>query len=391
MICLQKVILWNIKSRSSVTLHMADSRLFTPVTIPARTGSGLELRNRVVVPPMCQYAVEQRDGVPGQWQQVHLGSLALGGYSMIITEATAISPEGRISDKDTGLWNDEQVQAWKPITSFVKSQGTAIGVQLGHAGAKASTYGAWAELIAEGKDGSIPESEGGWQALTSSPSELYGLKPAAEMSVEQIAASVQDWAEAARRADEAGFDMIQIHAAHGYLIHQFLSPLSNQRTDQYGGSWENRTRYAREVVQAVLAAWPKDKVLGIRFSGEDWVQGGWDIAQTVKLAEEFYELGVTTFDLSSGGLGAFHGPRGAGYQVPLAQAVKNALPEQAFVTAVGSITDAVQAEHVLVSGQADGVSIGRAALGDPQWANRAAKRLGAPLSFPSPYWRGYWA
>lgn len=369
---------------------MPQSKLFSPVTIPTREGEGLTLRNRVVLPPMCQYIIDKQDGVPTPWHLVHLGSMANGGFSLVIAEATAVAPEGRISDRDAGLWNDEQVQAWKPVTEYIRSKGAAAGVQLAHAGAKASTYGWLEDLEAEGKLGSLSEADGGWQTYTSSPSELYGLRPATQMTIEQIRASVQDWAAAAQRADEAGFDMIQIHAAHGYLIHQFLSPLSNQRTDEFGGSWENRTRYVREIIQTVLAVWPKDKALGIRFSGEDWVEGGWRIADTVKLAEEMYTYGVRAFDLSSAGIGPFAGPSGPGYQVALAQAVKAALPQDAFITAVGVITDAAQAEQILVTGQADGVSIGRAALGDPQWPNRAATTLGATKSYPAQYWRGRW-
>lgn len=309
---------------------------------------------------------------------------------MVIAEATAVVPEGRISDLDVGLWNQEQVQAWKPITEFIHSQGAAAGVQLNHAGAKAGTYGWLKELEEAGKVGSLSEEEGGWETVSSSPSDVFGLKLAAEMTVEQIADSVKDWAAAAVRADEAGFDLIQIHAAHGYLIHQFLSPLSNKRTDEYGGSWENRTRYVREIVAAIAEVWPQEKALGIRISAEDWVAEGWNIEQTVRLAKELYSLGVRAFDLSSAGIGGYFGPTGPGYQVPLAQAVKSALPQDAFVTAVGAITEAVQAEQILVNEQADGVSIGRAALGDPQWANRAAQQLGASKANPPQYWRARW-
>lgn len=369
---------------------MPQSKLFTPVTIPTKAGKGLQLRNRVVLPPMCQYVIDKQDGVPTTWQLAHLGSMAHGGFSLVIAEATAVAAEGRISDRDAGLWNDQQVAAWKPITEYIRSHGAAAGVQLAHAGVKASTYGWLKELEDQGKVGSLSAEDGGWETFTSSAEDLYGLNPGTEMTAEQIASSVQDWAEAAKRADAAGFDLIQIHAAHGYLIHQFLSPLSNKRTDQYGGNFENRTRYLREIVQAIVKVWPEHKALGIRFSGEDWVEGGWRIADTVKIASELYEYGVRAFDLSSAGIGAFHGPTGPGYQVPLAQAVKQALPADAFVTAVGVITDAVQAEQILVTGQADGVSVGRAALGDPQWPNRAAQQLGAQKSHPPQYWRGRW-
>lgn len=369
---------------------MTQSKLFTPVTIPTRRGAGLTLRNRAVLAPMCQYAVDARDGVPVSWQLVHLGSMAHGGFGLLHTEATAIAPEGRISEKDAGIWNLEQETAWAKVVDYVHSHDTKISMQLAHAGAKASTY-AWLPAQAERKDvGSLPESAGGWQTLSSSDTDIYELAPAQEMSREDIQLSIQQWAAAAQRADIAGFDAIQIHGAHGYLIHQFLSPLSNQRSDEYGGSYENRTRYLKEVLAAISEVWPEDKVLGIRLSGEDWVPEGWGIAQTVQLTGELYALGVRSFDLSSAGIGRYHGPSGPGYQIPLATAVKQALPQDAFVTAVGGITQPLQAEQILVSGQADGVSIGRAALGDPQWVNRAAGVLGAPRANPPQYWRGRW-
>lgn len=350
----------------------------------------MTLANRVTLAPMCQYAIPARDGVPVTWQLVHLGSMAHGGFALLHTEATAISPEGRISDQDAGIWNTEQEQAWAKVVDYVHQHGTKISIQLAHAGAKASTY-PWLPAQNEAKQvGSIPLDEGGWQTITSADSELYQLAPAQEMSTEQIQQSLRSWAAAAQRAHEAGFDAIQIHAAHGYLIHQFLSPLSNSRTDEYGGSYANRTRYLKEVVAAIAEVWPAEKVLAIRLSGEDWVSEGWRIADTVQLAGELYEQGVRAFDISSAGIGAFHGPSGPGYQVPLATAVKEALPDDAFVTAVGGITHPLQAEQIIVTGQADGVSIGRAALGDPQWANRAAEQLGAPRSNPQQYWRGRW-
>ncbi|MCW4463900.1 tRNA-dihydrouridine synthase [Glutamicibacter sp. MNS18] len=369
---------------------MAQSKLFSPVTIPTRRGDGLTLRNRAVLAPMCQYAVEARDGIPHSWQLVHLGSMAHGGFSLLHTEATAVAAEGRISDKDVGIWNTEQEQAWAGIVDYVHGHGARISIQLAHAGAKASTYAWLPGEAGQGRSGSIPRSDGGWQTVTSSDSELYGLAPAESMTREQIQRSLRDWAAAAQRADQAGFDAIQIHGAHGYLIHQFLSPLSNRRTDEYGGSYENRTRYLKEALAAISEVWPAQKVLGIRLSGEDWVQGGWGIAETVRLAGELYDQGIRAFDLSSAGIGPFRGPSGPGYQIPLAAAVKQSLPADAFVTAVGGITQAVQAEQVLVTGQADGVSIGRAALGDPQWANRAAERLGAEKAYPPHYWRGRW-
>ncbi|WP_372699846.1 NADH:flavin oxidoreductase/NADH oxidase [Arthrobacter sp. JSM 101049] len=369
---------------------MDVTRLFEPVTLSTPEGPGLDLRNRTVLAPMCEYSVTAKDGIPHAWHMVHLGARAVGGFGLVYTEATAVSPEGRISDQDTGIWNDAQRDAWAPIVDFIHSQGAAAGIQLAHAGAKASTYPA----LPGAARGTVPAAEGGWQTLAPSVTDAHGLDAPAEMTVEQIQASVRDWADAARRADEAGFDVAQLHAAHGYLIHQFLSPLTNHRTDQYGGSFENRTRYAREVIAAVREVWPAHKVLGLRISGEDWVEGGWRIADTVRFAGQARELGASTFDLSSGGIGAFHGPSGPGYQVSLATAVKEALAgTDAFVTAVGMITEPAQAEHILVTGQADGVSIGRAALVEPYWPAIAARDLGigrdenprAPQ-----YWRAAW-
>ncbi|MGP5164028.1 NADH:flavin oxidoreductase/NADH oxidase [Arthrobacter rhombi] len=366
-------------------------RLFEPVTLHASAGPGLKLRNRAVLAPMCQYSVTAKDGIPHAWHQVHLGSRAVGGFGLVFTEATAVSPEGRISDQDTGIWNDAQRDAWAPIVDFIHAHGAAAGIQLAHAGAKASTYPA---LPAAAGRGTIPVTEGGWSTVAPSVTDVHGLDAPTKMTVEQIRSSLEDWTAAARRADEAGFDVIQLHGAHGYLIHQFLSPLTNQRTDEYGGSFENRTRYAREVIAAVRAVWPAEKVLGIRLSGEDWVSGGWRIADTVRFVRETRELGVSAFDLSSGGIGAFHGPSGPGYQVGLATAVKEALTgTDSFVSAVGMITTAQQAEQLLVSGQADGVSIGRAALVEPYWPAIAARDLGMDreaIPRPPQYFRAGW-
>lgn len=368
--------------------------LFEPATLTTPDGSGLSLRNRTALAPMCQYSVTAKDGIPHSWHLMHLGARAAGGFGIVYTEATAVVPEGRISDQDTGLWNDAQRDAWAPIVDFIHSQGAAAGIQLGHAGAKASTYPWLPEAAASGARGSIPADEGGWETVGPSPTEIHELASPRGMTVEEIAESVRSWAEAARRADAAGFDVVQLHAAHGYLIHQFLSPLTNQRTDAYGGSFENRTRYAREVIAAVREVWPEHKALAIRLSGEDWVDGGWRIADTVRLVREARELGVTVFDLSSGGIGAFHGPSGPGYQVPLATAVREALEgTDSFVTAVGLIRDAAHAEDVLAEGRADGISIGRAALVQPQWPAQAAKELGVGRDNnprADQYWRADW-
>ncbi|ASN40586.1 tRNA-dihydrouridine synthase [Paeniglutamicibacter terrestris] len=368
------------------------SKLFAPVQLTTPQGPGLKLRNRTVLAPMCQYSVTNRDGVPHAWHLSHLGARAAGGFGLVITEAAAITAQGRISDHDAGIWNDTQTHAWAPIVDFIHSQGAAAGIQLAHAGAKASTYAWLPQAAADGKVGSISAQDGGWETTGPSETDVFGLVSPAAMSVEQIKVSIQDWADAARRADEAGFDLVQLHGAHGYLIHQFLSPLTNTRTDEYGGSYENRTRYAREVIGAVRAAWPDHKPLAIRFSGDDWVEGGWRIEDTARFAAEAYALGVTAFDLSSAGIGKYYGPTGPGFQVPLATAVKHAVPD-AFVTAVGMINDASQAEQVLVMGAADGVSIGRAALKNPNWPAAAAAELGAAqdeVPFAAQYWRAHW-
>lgn len=382
-------------------LPIIVSQLFTEAVLSAPSGQ-LTLRNRTFLAPMCMYSVDARDGVPTAWHQAHLGARAAGGFGMVITEATAVVPEGRISPEDLGLWNDEQVEAFKPITAFIKSQGAAAGVQLAHAGGKASTYGWLPRWVDQGLTGSVPVADGGWVTVAPSVTSIHGLAESHELTVDEIQESVASWAAAARRADEAGFDFIQIHAAHGYLVHQFLSPLSNTRTDSYGGSYEGRTRYLREVVAAVREVWPADKPLGVRFSGSDWVEGGWTIEETARLAVELRAEGVTVFDLSSGGIGAYHGPTGPGYQIALAAQVKKALAadaeergveNDAFVSAVGMINEAQQAEQVLVNGQADGVSIARAALKEPNWPALAARSLGEPLDktpFAPQYWRAHW-
>ena len=371
-------------------MQLYVSKLFEPATLTTPDGTGLQLRNRTVLAPMCQYSVTARDGVPTDWHLVHLGARAAGGFGLVVAEATAVVPEGRISDRDAGLWNDAQRHAWKPIVDFAHEQGAAIGVQLAHAGAKASTY-PWLPGQAEG---SIPVDEGGWETVGPSTTDIFGLARPHAMDVDEIRASVESWADAARRADEAGFDVVQIHAAHGYLIHQFLSPLTNHREDAYGGSYENRTRYAREVIAAVRAAWPDHKPLAIRLSGDDWVEGGWRLADTLRFVREARELGVTAFDLSSAGIGSYHGPSGPGFQVPLAAAVREALEgTDSFVTAVGLLTDPAQAEHVVVTGQADGVSVGRAALKDAHWPANAAKTLGVARDGnprADQYWRAAW-
>jgi len=375
-------------------------RLFSPVTIPAPEGPGLTLRNRAALSPMCMYSVTARDGVPTDWHLAHLGARAAGGFGLVWTEATAVAPEGRISFQDTGLWNDAQADAWRRITDFAHERGAAAGVQLAHAGAKASTY-PWLPEFAgagpSGRGGSVPPAEGGWQSVSSSDGAAFDLAPAHPLTEDEIRASIEAWADAALRADRAGFDAIQLHAAHGYLIHQFLSPLANRREDAWGGSFENRTRYALEVARAVRAVWPAHKPLAVRLSGTDWADGGWTLDESRRLARLLWDAGVTAFDVSSGGIGSGVPQPLPGYQTPLAAGVREELAgltlggRPAFVTAVGLITAPQQAAHVVATGQADGVSIGRAALTDPHWALAAAAALGAEVPAPAQYWRARWS
>ena len=353
--------------------------------------NGVPVRNRLILPPMCMYSCEARDGVPHGWHFQHLGARAAGGFGIVVAEATAVTPEGRISPWDTGLWNDAQRDAWAPIAAYIASEGALPAIQLGHAGAKASTVpmhpGVPAgEPILEGPDS--------WECLSPSGEQANSLPARVRaMTEEDIAATVQAFADAARRADEAGFAAVQLHAAHGYLIHQFLSPLTNTRTDGWGGDFEGRTRFLRAIVAAVREAWPAEKVLGVRISGSDWVDQGWSIEETVRLARILEDEGVHWFDVSSGGLGdEFHGPRGPGYQVPLARAVKEGTRRTA-VSAVGSLTTPQEVEEVLASGAADGVCVGRAALADPNWPVEAALALGArPRDAPMArqYFRATW-
>jgi 2,4-dienoyl-CoA reductase-like NADH-dependent reductase (Old Yellow Enzyme family) len=339
---------------------------------------GLELRNRIFVSPMCQYSAV--DGMPDDWHLVHLGSRAVGGAALVIAEATAVSPEGRISPDDTGIWNDEQADAWARIARFVRDQGAAAGVQLAHAGRKASTHSPWKG------HGSVPAAEGGWETLAPSAVAFGRYAPPREMDEREIEKVVEDFATAAERAREAGFQTVELHMAHGYLLHQFLSPLSNHRTDEYGGSLENRARLPLRVARVVRERWPEDLPLLVRVSGTDWVEGGWDVEQTVQLARWLRDEGVDLIDCSSGGLvPAAEIPVRPGYQVPIAQAVREraGLP----TAAVGLITEPEQAEEIVASGRADAVMLARALLRDPYWPLHAARALGAEVPWPVQYER----
>jgi 2,4-dienoyl-CoA reductase-like NADH-dependent reductase (Old Yellow Enzyme family) len=340
----------------------------------------LEFGNRVFVSPMCEYS--SVDGYANDWHLVHLGSRAVGGAGLVLTEATAVLPEGRISPHDLGIWKDEHVDFLKRIVSFIHEQGSVAGVQLAHAGRKASTRRPW-----EG-DGVVPESEGGWQnVMAPSAIQFADNYPTPQaLTVDGIQQVVRAFADAARRACDAGFRVIEIHAAHGYLIHEFLSPLSNHRDDTYGGSFENRTRLIREIVTAVRSSWPKGAPLFVRISATDWVEGGWDLEQSIELARSLKQLGVDLIDCSSGGT-VPHAkiPAGPGYQTPFAQRIRH--ETEILTGAVGMITSPVQAEQIIGTGQADAIVIAREFLRDPYWPLHAAKELGQSISWPVQYLR----
>jgi 2,4-dienoyl-CoA reductase-like NADH-dependent reductase (Old Yellow Enzyme family) len=349
------------------------SALFTPITLRDTV-----VRNRLWVAPLCQYSVDKRDGVPTDWHLVHLGSFAIGGAGLVMTEATAVNPVGRISPEDTGIWNDEQVAAWRRITDFIHSQGAVAGIQLAHAGRKASNWRPWS-----GRTGTVPESEGGWQTVAPSAIAFEGYDAPHELALDEIQGIVADFAAAAARAVRAGFDLVEIHAAHGYLIHQFLSPLSNQRDDAYGGSLENRMRLLLEVVRAVRQELGESVPVLVRFSATDWAEGGWDREQTAVAASAAREAGADLFDISTGGLlGSVHVPVGPGFQVPFAEFVGG--EAHVPVSAVGLITQAAQAEEIVASGRADVVTMGRELMRDPHFAWRAAAELGVDLDYYPP-------
>lgn len=349
---------------------MKQPHLFTPLAL-----RGVTLRNRIAMSPMCQYSAE--DGFATEWHLVHLGSRAAGGAGLIIVEATAVAPEGRITPGDLGLWDGRHAEKLKEIARFIQAQGATPGIQLAHAGRKASTRRPW-----EGGGPILPHEPGGWQTVAPSPLPFAdGYPEPHALSVDEIGSIVAAFAAAARRAVEAGFQIVEVHGAHGYLIHQFLSPVSNQRTDAYGGPFERRIRLLIEVVEAVRAVLPDDLPLFVRLSATDWLpEGGWDLDQTVELAKLLAERGVDLIDTSSGGnVPDAQIPVGPGYQVPFAERIRE---EAGIATgAVGLITEAEQAEAILAEGKADLVLLGRELLRDPHWPLRAAKELGASLSY----------
>lgn len=350
-----------------------------PQLFDALSIRSLTIPNRVFVSPMCEYS--SADGFANDWHLVHLGSRAVGGAGLVLTEATAVVPEGRISPQDLGIWQDAHVEPLARIVRFIHEQGSVAGIQLAHAGRKASTHRPWSG------HGAVPVAEGGWEVVAPSAVGFAANYPMPRaLSRDEVAGVTRAFADAARRAREAGFRVAEVHAAHGYLLHEFLSPLSNHRQDDYGGSFENRTRLLREVTAAVRAEWPEGMPVFVRISATDWVDGGWDVEQSVQVARDLKALGVDLIDCSSGGnVADAKIPVGPGYQVPFAERIRR---EAGILTgAVGLITDPAQAEGIVSAGQADAVLIARELLRDPYFPLRAARELGQDVSWPAQYLR----
>lgn len=351
------------------------SILFSPLKI-----NSLEFRNRIAVSPMCTYS--STNGFASDWHLVHLGSRAMGGAGLVMTEATAISPEGRISPDDLGIWQDEHIKNLAKITSFIEQHGAIPGIQLAHAGRKASTSSEW-----KGGGSFLLPEQGGWDVVAPSPlpfSEYSGIPH--ELTKGDIQLIISQFALAARRSLIAGFKVVEIHAAHGYLIHQFLSPLTNLRTDEYGGSFENRIRFLLEVIDAVQKVWNPDYPLFVRISATDWVDEGWDLSQSARLSSLLKDKGVDLMDVSSGGSVAdVKIPVGYGYQLPFASYIRK--EADMMVGAVGMIVNAVQAETILRNNDADLLFMGRQLLRDPYFPLHAAKELGEPITWPVQYRR----
>lgn len=348
--------------------------LFSPFKL-----RGVTFRNRIGMSPMCQYSAE--DGLANDWHLVHLGSRAVGGAGLIIVEATAVEPRGRISPHDLGLWSDDHIDPLSRITNFIKEHGAVPGIQLAHAGRKAGVHRPWESGRPLGPD------EGGWKRIAPSaiPFDEDWPQPAA-MDDDDITSVIQAFADAARRALAAGFQVIEIHAAHGYLLHQFLSPLSNFRTDRYGGGFVGRTRLLKEVVKAVREVWPDSLPLLVRISATDWVEGGWDLEQSVELSRMLHAHGVDMIDCSSGGLlPRVSMPLGPGYQTEFADRIRAGAGVP--TAAVGLITSPEQADHIIRTGQADMVLLGREFLREPYWPLQAAHALGQEIDWPVQYLR----
>ena len=350
------------------------SNLFEPLAL-----RGITLKNRIVVSPMCQYSAV--DGFATDWHLVHLGGRAVGGAALIIQEATAVSPEGRISPEDLGLWKDEHVPMLRRINEFIVSQGSVPGVQLAHAGRKASTFSPWTG------EGAVPENAGGWQVVGPSPepfADNYPVPTALDAAgIQQV---IDDFRAAAGRSLAAGFQVIELHAAHGYLLHEFLSPLSNQRTDAYGGTFENRVRLLLEIVAATREVWPEELPLLVRLSVTDWTEGGWNADESIQLAAMLKTRGVDLIDCSTGGnVPKAPIPVGPGYQVQFAERIRE---EVGMMTgAVGLITTAAEAEAIVANGQADLVLLAREFLREPYFPLLAAQELGVDVPWPAQYER----
>jgi 2,4-dienoyl-CoA reductase-like NADH-dependent reductase (Old Yellow Enzyme family) len=348
--------------------------LFDPLTL-----RGLTLPHRILVSPMCQYS--STDGLANDWHLVHLGSRAVGGAALVFTEATAVTADGRISPQDLGIWNDHHIDSLARIVRFVRGQGSPAGIQIAHAGRKASTAAPWDGRAA------VPPSDGGWEPVgpTVQPFAAGYPMPRA-LDAHEIPPIVEAFGDAARRARAAGFDVVEVHAAHGYLLHQFLSPLVNTRTDRYGGSFENRARLCLEVVDAVRAVWPERLPVLVRISAADWAPGGWDIEQSVELCRLLAARGVDLVDCSSGGAVSYAQVAVApGYQVPFAARIRR--EANVPTGAVGLITQASQADEIIRTGEADCVLLAREMLRDPYWPQTAADKRGHPLPRPKQYLR----
>jgi len=350
------------------------SKLFSPLQIKSLT-----FKNRITISPMCQYS--SIDGFANNWHLVHLGSRASGGAALIIQEATSVSPEGRISPSDLGLWKDEQIEKLQAINQFIISQNSIPGIQLAHAGRKASMSEPW------NGNKRLDEANGGWDPVAPSAiSNHSNEKPPIGLDKIGIQKLVSDFKSATKRAVQAGFQVLEIHAAHGYLLHQFLSPLSNARTDEYGGSFENRIRLVLEIIEAVQSEWPENLPLFVRISATDWADGGWNIEESVQLCQLLKEKGVDLIDVSSGGLVSHQQiPVGPGYQVPFAERIKK---ETGILTgAVGIITESSQAEEIIADEKADLVLFARESLRNPNLALDFAKELGEDMAWPKQYER----
>jgi 2,4-dienoyl-CoA reductase-like NADH-dependent reductase (Old Yellow Enzyme family) len=350
------------------------NRLFSPLKI-----RGVELKNRIAVSPMCQYSSE--NGMPTEWHLVHLGSRAVGGAALIIQEATAISPGGRISPDDAGIWNDIQMEAYKRITAFISSQNCIPGIQIAHAGRKGSTYSPWKGI------GEVSKEQGGWKTISPSPIHFADNYPnPKEMDNDDIKKVIDDFCHAAERSIKAGFKLIELHMAHGYLVHEFLSPLSNLRLDEYGGNLDNRCRFAVEIATRIREIIPENFPLLARISSSDWIQGGWDIEDSVYLSKKLKDAGVDLIDCSSGGNAPKATiPTGPGYQIEFSERIKK---ETGILTGgIGFITSPEQADQIIRTSQADIVLLAREILRNPYWPLHAAKVLKADVDWPKQYER----